>query len=233
MAKLGWLTPDTIPTETICRTLTIPANFAGIVACVSGALYPLTLAENWEKFGAIEPEAIAAAMQTMYLDWLYQSGECSVPDVVPVGAMVMWLASYTSVPDKWHRANGNILAQADYPELYALIGGTYDTTSPGAGNFMLPDMRGRTPLGEDGSIGALGTYLGAATHTLTTSEMPAHNHAQRGNVAGSGSLTSVISQNANPTGVTAVTTTSNAGGGGAHNNIQPSLICNYIIKVLP
>jgi hypothetical protein len=58
---MGWLTPDTIPSTTVCRQLLIPDNTL-IVAAVNGALCRLAEAERWEQYGAVTPEEMAAAM---------------------------------------------------------------------------------------------------------------------------------------------------------------------------
>ncbi len=81
------------------------------------------------------------------------------------------------------------------------------------------------------------------THTVTD---PGHVHLERGGQNGGGGGTNVgavdAGTNANSssstvsatTGVTNVASTAvnlDAGGGGAHNNVQPTLICNYILKL--
>jgi microcystin-dependent protein len=71
----------------------------------------------------------------------------------------------------------------------------------------------------------LGQAEGAETHTLITSEMPAHTHEVAGdpnNNAGADQATSSSSGTANTTGST--------GGDGAHNNVQPYQTLNWIIK---
>jgi len=61
----AWLTPDSIPTETVCLPLVIPDD-EGIIAAVVGAIVPLIYSSNWEPFGTVTPAAIAARMAVMY-----------------------------------------------------------------------------------------------------------------------------------------------------------------------
>jgi microcystin-dependent protein len=104
----------------------------------------------------------------------------------------------------------------------------------------LPDLRGRVPVGKDdmggsaanritsGGSGIAGTTLGAAggaeTHTLSTSQMPPHSHTFQAGSGWSGSGVDRYNYSGNDM------TTSSVGGGAAHQNTQPSLILNYIIK---
>ena len=73
---------------------------------------------------------------------------------------------------------------------------------------------------------ALAEYLGTETHQLTASEMPSHTHAQTVGagvyIAGAGG-TNVANATATVTG--------SAGSNGAHNNMQPSLFLNVMIKL--
>lgn len=72
---MPYLTPDEIPAASRCRSILIPDNTL-ILAAVNGALYELTHAHNWEQYGAVTPDEIAAAMQTMFLDYL--NSECGM-----------------------------------------------------------------------------------------------------------------------------------------------------------
>lgn len=71
----GWLTPDSIPAETICRALLIP-NDEGILAAVRGAVLDLCYAHNWEQQGAVTPQQMADAMVLMFDGFL--NGACDV-----------------------------------------------------------------------------------------------------------------------------------------------------------
>jgi microcystin-dependent protein len=120
----------------------------------------------------------------------------------------------------------------------------------GSTTFNLPDMRGRTAVGGDamggtaanritvggsGIVGAsIGVTGGSETHTLTSAQIPAHTHPING--GNSYSLMRTAGGSVGLTGGTGLAdtvsnTSSNSGGGGAHNNVQPTAIVNYIIKI--
>jgi hypothetical protein len=102
--------------------------------------------------------------------------------------------------------------------------GTYLTgttwTAWGAGRVLVGYDAGQTEFDVAEETG------GAKTHTLQTSEMPAHTHVITSQTATTGAATSyehgtldTSSAEAEATEVTAST-----GGGGAHNNLQPYIV---------
>lgn len=100
------------------------------------------------------------------------------------------------------------------------------------------DMAGTSAAGRLTTAGAgldgtvLGGAGGAQTHTLTEAQIPAHTHNGNGmtnrNTASGGS-DEVLIKNATANALSpAVNST---GGGQAHPNVQPTIICNYIVKL--
>ena len=152
-----------------------------------------------------------------------------------IGEMAIWPTN--TAPAGWLLCYGQVISTTTYAALYSIIGHTF-AADPGGGNFTLPDMRGRIPLGQDDMGGAsanrvtsaqadsIGGVDGAETHTLLEAEMPAHTHTASGvNKSAGGASPDTGSGTAS-----SAMTTDATGGGGAHNNVQPYLTVNYIIK---
>lgn len=99
-----------------------------------------------------------------------------------------------------------------------------------------PDLRGRVPVGAGAGAGltnrVLGTSGGEETHQLTIPELAQHNHGLGASTAAGGfgfSTNGLIPPNNNTT--TTSGTTNNTGSGTGHNNMQPWVALNYIIKL--
>lgn len=103
----------------------------------------------------------------------------------------------------------------------------------GSTTFNVPDLRGYTPYGyksSDANFDALNvpnTYVGAKTHTLVTGEIPAHTHSQIVTDASPGSGAGFTGSG---TYALSGSQTSSTGGDGAHNNMPPYVVVNFIIK---
>ena len=146
----------------------------------------------------------------------------------------------------WLKCDGRSLSRTLYAELFAVIGTSFGNDD--ANTFKLPDCRGRVI----GSIGtgtglttrSLGDKVGAETHTLTVGEMPSHNHS----ITDPGHTHSYVN-NTNDQQVSALPgetaadqedlsattgssttgiTVNNTGGGGAHNNMQPTIFASNV-----
>lgn len=167
----------------------------------------------------------------------------------------------SSAPSGFLLCDGSAVSRTTYSILFGVIGTTFGV-GDGSTTFNLPDLRGRVPAGKDNMGGSaasrltsttmspdgntLGATGGAQTHTLVTSEMPAHAHriwsssggGSGSTVAGFGSASISTACGLIPIGGTAAWYSSFAaghavmedtGGDGAHKNVQPTLILTYII----
>ncbi len=96
--------------------------------------------------------------------------EAFVGTILPFG--------FTYAPRGWATCSGQTMSIAQYNALFALLGVTYGGN--GQTTFMLPDLRGRTPIsygqGPGLSSYAQGQVGGSENASLTVNNMPAHTH---------------------------------------------------------
>ncbi len=108
-----------------------------------------------------------------------------VPNITPVGGIVMWPGTISNFPTGWAICNGAELLISSYTALYNVLtnngssfpfgANTNGSGAPGSTHFRLPNMVDRfvAGAGNDYSVGNTG---GAATVGLTTAQMPSHSH---------------------------------------------------------
>lgn len=185
---------------------------------------------------AIEDESDRQDFEVLYgalIDDLYSE---EIVDSTPVGAIMAYVDAEPP-NSKWQLCNGDLLAVADHPDLFALIGYKYGSASGGT-FFLKPDLRQKFILGfrNDEIEGVVFDETGGESeHTLSVAEMPVHSHAQRWQNTGGGATNALAQTTNRTTTVTTATpsTTGNAGSGDAHNNMPPFHSLIYLIKVLP
>lgn len=148
------------------------------------------------------------------------------------------------------RANAD--TQALYTLIYNNVSNTYAPVTGGRGVSAAADFAANKAIALTKQLGralgiagtgsgltarTLGQTVGEETHLLTTPEIPAHLHQSWAQLtAATGNLQCAQNTLAN-TGQTAATSsdatfaTANTGGGGAHNNMQPTSFWNIMIKL--
>lgn len=78
-------------------------------------------------------------------------------------------------PDGWLECDGSVVSRNVYADLFNVAGVTWGA-GDGVSTFNLPDLRGRSLIGRDGTH-ALGATGGAAAVNLSVGQLPSHSHA--------------------------------------------------------
>jgi microcystin-dependent protein len=196
--------------------------------------------------------------------WAVQQGEViivggrlnSIDAFTPIGALVAYAGSSTAVPTGWLLCDGSAVSRTTYAALFAVLGTSYGG-GDGSTTFNVPSLVNRVAVGAGGSY-SRGNTGGASSVSLTSSQMPSHNHSfsdsgstdwggdhshsvsnQGGRsdlLAGGG--TSAAASGGGSTGsggghshsFTVSGSTDYSGSGSAHENMPPYVATHYIIR---
>ena len=142
-------------------------------------------------------------------------------------------------PAGWMFCEGQILPISENEVLFQLIGTSYG--GDGQSTFALPDLRGRLPL-HQGNGFILAETGGAEEVTLTTQQIPVHNHAlvvsldagttnnAASNLFSASASVDMYIEQSGDVQLNAGTVTP-VGGSQPHTNIQPFLCISFIISL--
>lgn len=148
------------------------------------------------------------------------------------------IVAFNFAPRGWALCDGQLLPISSNSALFSLLGTTYG--GDGRTTFALPDLRGRAPMHET-SGHALGQRSGAETHTLTSAELPSHDHvmngsgdnATTGSPAGNVPARATFPAYGAPSSLTALNAAALASTGPStpHENMQPWLALYFVIAL--
>ena len=174
-----------------------------------------------------------------------------------IGEIVMFAGNFA--PRGWAFCQGQLLSIAQNTALFSILGTTYGGN--GQTTFALPDLRGRTPIGQGQGPGlssvTLGEVSGVENITLLTTQMPIHTHpvaigtlalAAKNGAANSqtpvGAIPAIEAAGVTATystaaadaamaagAITGAPTISPAGGGQPVSIRNPYLVLNFIIAI--
>lgn len=159
----------------------------------------------------------SASTDATNLNYAYnqQMANVAVGTVLPYGA--------ATAPTGYLICDGSAVSRTTYADLFAAI-----STLWGAGNgtttFNLPNLTDRFLRGTTGTPGGTG---GAATHTLSLTELAAHTHpAHEYSQWVTGDTPTPVARPRLPN----YTDSGSKGGGGAHENMHPYIRLKFIIR---
>lgn len=144
---------------------------------------------------------------------------------VKTGMILPFAGLAAAIPSGYVACDGSVVASATYPALDALFGAAapagathaYNNgVSPGAGNFKLPDLRGRVPIGLGASTANGGTTWALSTSTPITGPGGEEKHLLL--AAESGVAAHSVTVSASQSGHSHNVITNNAGGNSPFGN---------------
>ncbi len=175
-------------------------------------------------------------LQFMITLWR-RTGAASGSGVVYTGIISAYGAA--TPPLGWLLCDGSAVDRTVYAALFSVIGTTWGI-GDGTTTFNIPNLVDRFPLGAGSA--ALGTYGGASSVTLTTTELPAHSHTitDPGHAHTTLAAASTSTAGTDPGDVTTggmtgsastgITGTNSAGSGGAFSILPPYAAVIWMIK---
>ena len=147
-------------------------------------------------------------------------------------------------PVGWMFCDGQTIPISENDALFILIGTTYG--GDGEETFNLPNLQSRIPIhqgtGAGGVTRQMGETGGTESVTLTTQQIPIHNHAllastdtgtainPLGGILGAGASVQIFRPAAGNSAANSQSITP-VGGNQPHDNMHPFLCVNYIISL--
>ena len=160
-----------------------------------------------------------------------------------IGEIRMFAGTFP--PNGWAFCDGQLMPISENDALFILLGTTYG--GDGQETFALPDLRCRLPLhmGTNPGTGTnyqIGEKAGVESVSLTTQQIPVHNHGFLGTTSVSNESNpenKVVAEpsaffpyvNLAPTAAMGSNSITPTGGSQPHTNMMPSLCINFIISL--
>ena len=185
------------------------------------------------------------------------SSSYTITNIDPTPSGTIKIHSSSAVPEGYLLCDGRAVSRTTYSELFKVIGTTYGS-GDGSTTFNIPNLQGKVPVGKNsGTFNTLGKTGGEEEHTLTIAEIPAHTHGNKTLTGHVSNISHALSTGIlNTSGIFKARSTneylvystdsnqgtydgfyidlthehSSVGENKKHNNLQPYITINYIIR---
>ncbi len=188
------------------------------------------------------------------------TGACTGPGFMPIGGSMPWFSDTLPTGfGTWAWMNGQSVSAATYAALASVYPGLVSGGNVVLPDAREVTLVGKFNMGGSGSspgrvtnytLNTFGYIFGESTHQLSIGELAVHSHGVTdpghthgmpgGYIVGTSSVGATSGANPVPYGITGLPSTltgytgisiNNAGSGTAHNNMQPGLTCNWIMRI--
>lgn len=206
----------------------VSADYPGRTVTLDGEVSALLLSlvglgadyHNWQASPYLFP------VDKLYIDAVLDKAARQLM-MTNIGEFVSYVTS--NPPEFTLACDGSTYARADYPALYAVLDTSYIVD---ADSFVVPDFRGRSPLGVGQGDGlsdrAVNEQGGEEAHSLTENENAAHTHTY--NVPNIPTLVFEPGEVPVPTADLFPSVTGSSGLGTAHNTMHPFTVVKMAVR---
>ena len=165
-------------------------------------------------------------------------------EIVPAGTIVAF--GNTTAPTGWLACNDAAVSRTTFARLFAVIGTSFGV-GDGSGNFNVPDLRDRVPLGFGTNNSSMGVITSAAAASAVMASASKSGVTTATNTTGSttqsiststGTFATSAKDSSQSSAITAVNTSAHTHSIPALsvdaftvNTTLPSQVCQYIIKI--
>ena len=215
-----------------------PATFPSAITVEGAAIFEstVTVSGNAHFISNVTIRGDVHVVSKVCASAFYGDG-ANITGLLPTGAILPY--GVTAAPTGYKLCDGSAHTRTgtSTSALFTVIGTLYGVGN-GSTTFNVPDLAGKFMAGIGSGLTSvtagmivgttIGNTGGVQTVTLTTTQLPSFNHLAGSNTWSNRDDASNILQSG--TSVASVSTTS-TGGGGAHSNIPPALIVQFIIKL--